>query len=107
MIHGLEKLRGGSDFPTIGQQLVNAAGAAARAMASVMHGSPLIVPIGVELQRQMICADCDENKSGRCRVCGCGVSAQFIRKTHLATEKCPLPVPKWGRWTPQNKTKEN
>jgi hypothetical protein len=30
--------------------------------------------------------------------CGCGVRSQFIRKTHLATEQCPLNPPKWSKY---------
>jgi len=56
------------------------------------------VPIHIRAERETICASCEENLSGRCRKCGCGVRAQWIRKTHLATERCPLEPPKWTEW---------
>lgn len=53
----------------------------------------------IPAQREAICKECPENLEGRCRKCGCGVRSQFIRKTHLATERCPLNPPKWIEWT--------
>lgn len=94
MIHGLER----AGFPPLKTQFSNAVGAAMRAAWAGMIGASMLVPPDVELQRQLICSNCEENRAGRCRVCGCGVSAQFIRKTHLATEKCPLNPPKWLEW---------
>ena len=75
-----------------------------RIASAAILGNPIYVPVEIELQRQMICAVCEENKAGRCVICGCGVSSKIIRKTNLAQEQCPLPKPKWERWKPTIKT---
>lgn len=85
-------------FPSIGTQIMNAGKAAGRVMVAVIQGRSMIVPPEVRAEREAICATCPENLEGRCRKCGCGVKSQFIRKTHIATEECPLPEPKWGQW---------
>jgi hypothetical protein len=67
-------------------------------MGVAIQGKSVIVPPEVRAAREAICAGCEENLAGRCRKCGCGVRSQFLRKTHLASEQCPLPEPKWARW---------
>lgn len=89
---------GGNGFPDAAQQVSNAAGAVVRAARAVIAGKPVRVPPEVLAMREAICAACAENIAGRCRKCGCGVRAQWIRKTDLATEQCPLDPPKWLKW---------
>lgn len=89
---------GGNGFPNPARQVANALGAATRAVKAVAHGKPVVVPPAVLAAREAICKTCEENIAGRCRKCGCGVRSQFIRKTQLATEQCPLDPPKWGKW---------
>jgi hypothetical protein len=88
------------DFPSLPRQARNLAAAATRAIGAAISRRPLLVPPDISLHRETICAACEENLSGRCRKCGCGVRAQFLRKTHLATERCPLNPPKWDAWSP-------
>jgi hypothetical protein len=85
-------------FPSLPRQARNLAAAATRAIGAALAGRPIRVPEDVLKEREAICAACLENLSGRCRKCGCGVRAQLIRKTHLATERCPLDPPKWPAW---------
>ena len=92
------KALGGNRFPSPIQQFRNVAAAATRAAGAVIAGRSVIVPVHIRTERETICASCEENLSGRCRKCGCGVRAQWIRKTHLATERCPLEPPKWTEW---------
>jgi hypothetical protein len=94
-LHGNRTPRGLPSFP---RQARNLAAAATRAIGAALSGRPVLVPEEVRLERETICAACPENLSGRCRKCGCGVRAQLIRKTHLATERCPLNPPKWTAW---------
>ena len=89
----------GNRFPGTIQQLRNATVAAARAVGAAVAGRSVIVPDYIRVEREVICASCEENLAGRCRKCGCGVRAQWIRKTHLATEQCPLEPPKWLKWS--------
>jgi hypothetical protein len=67
-------------------------------MGAVVQGKSVIVPPDVRAAREAICAGCSENLAGKCRKCGCGVKAQWIRKTQFAREQCPLPEPKWVQW---------
>jgi|HubBroStandDraft_1064217.scaffolds.fasta_scaffold1213527_1 hypothetical protein len=76
----------------------NIVAATSRVIGAAAAGRPITVPPEIRAQREAICTGCEENLNGRCRKCGCGVRAQWLRKTHLATEKCPLPEPKWGKW---------
>jgi hypothetical protein len=85
----------GNRFPSIPRQAGNVVAAATRVIGAAIAGRPVRVPPTILAQREAICAACEENLAGRCQKCGCGVRSQFIRKTHLATEKCPLDPPKW------------
>jgi len=87
-----------STLPPIPQQVRNLAAAASRVIGAVVKSKPVFVPAAVREYREAICLVCPENLAGRCRKCGCGVRSQFLRKTHLATERCPLPEPKWLEW---------
>lgn len=89
---------GGNRFPGLTRQVRNVAAAATRAVGAVVRRQSILVPAAVRAEREAICAACEENLVGRCRKCGCGVRAQLIRKTHLATEQCPLDPPKWETW---------
>ena len=82
-------------FPTLPQQAGHVIAAATRAVRAVVAGRRVRVPPEVQAAREAICAECEENLNGRCKKCGCGVRSQLIRKTHLATERCPLNPPKW------------
>lgn len=82
-------------LPPVFVQVRHAAAAATRALGATLAGRSVIVPKEVLAARETLCAACEENLSGRCRKCGCGVRSQFIRKTHLATERCPLNPPTW------------
>lgn len=88
------------DFPSLPRQASNLVGALTRAAGAAIAGRPVFVPPEVLARRDSICAACDENLSGRCRKCGCGVRAQWLRKPRLATERCPLNPPKWDAWSP-------
>jgi hypothetical protein len=101
MVIDFNKMRRREEFPSLPQQALNLTAAGLRAVGQVVKRQPWRVPPEIEAERQAVCAGCEENSTGRCRVCGCGVSAKFIRKTHLAAEQCPLPEPKWNKWTPQ------
>lgn len=51
-------------------------------------------------QRLAICKACDNYKDGGCLKCGCPVAdkRKFLAdKLSMATERCPLNPPKWGR----------
>jgi len=89
----------GNRIPSLGRQFVNMTKAAGRVTNAAIHGRTMIVPPEVRAQREAICKECPENLEGRCRKCGCGIRAQWLRKTHLATERCPLSPPKWIEWT--------
>jgi hypothetical protein len=92
------KAIGGNRFPSMARMAGNAFAATARVARASLAGQPIRVPPDVLRAREMICAACDENLAGRCKKCGCGVRSQLIRKTHLATEQCPLSPPKWPRY---------
>jgi hypothetical protein len=98
------KLLGNRGMPSLPRQAFNAVGAAGRAARAVMQHRPVLVPPEILAQREAICLTCEENLSGRCRKCGCGVRAQWLRKTQFATEQCPLPEPKWLKWTSETLT---
>lgn len=85
----------GNGMPSLTRQAKNFAAAISRSAHAAANLKPVFVPKDVLSAREAICAVCDENLSGRCRQCGCGVRSQFLRKTHLATERCPLDPPKW------------
>jgi hypothetical protein len=87
-----------SGLPGLPRQARNLAAAAARTLRAALAGRPIFVPPDVLKARESICATCEENLAGRCRKCGCGIRAQFLRKTHLATEHCPLTPSKWPEW---------
>lgn len=89
----------GNRSPSLPRQARNLAAAATRVLGAAIRGHPIRVPPEILAARESICAACEENLSGRCRKCGCGVRAQLLRKTHLATERCPLTPPKWKEWT--------
>ena len=86
-------------FPSPARQVVNFGQAMARAAGAAVSGRPVRVPAEVLAEREAICAGCEENLSGRCKRCGCGIQARglglLLRKTHLAGERCPLEPPKW------------
>lgn len=88
----------GNRFPSPITQLRNVAAAASRVVGAAIAGRSVLVPPNILQERETICAACEENLSGRCRKCGCGVRTQFLRKTHLATERCPLNPPKWSQY---------
>lgn len=44
-----------------------------------------------QARRLAICHACPQWDGGRCRICGCALSA----KVSLKTAHCPLPEPKW------------
>jgi hypothetical protein len=90
--------RAPNGLPGLPRQARNLAAAATRTIGAALAGRPVFVPENVRRERETICAICEENLSGRCRKCGCGVRAQLLRKTHLATERCPLNPPKWLAW---------
>jgi hypothetical protein len=91
----------GNRLPSLPRQIGHLAAAATRTIRAIVKNEPVFVPVTVREQRESICAGCEENLSGRCRKCGCGVRAQLLRKTHLAREQCPLNPPKWVAWSPQ------
>lgn len=84
---------------SFGKKTVNAVGAMARVSKAIIEQKPVIVPPEVLKEREAICAACEFNINGTCSKCGCGVRRQFIRKPQLATERCPLPEPKWLEYT--------
>lgn len=86
-------------LPSLPRQARNLMAAATRAIGAAITGRSVFVPADILAHRESICGACEENLSGRCRRCGCGVRAQFLRKTHLATERCPLNPPKWMEWS--------
>jgi hypothetical protein len=92
------KALGGNRLPSIPRMARNAIAAGTRVLRAVAARQPIRVPPDVLEQREAICAGCYENLAGRCKKCGCGVRAQLLRKTHLATEQCPLNPPKWDRY---------
>jgi hypothetical protein len=79
-------------YPPLTQQLRTAAGAATRAVTAAVTGQPVLVSAEERDRRQAICDACPEYDAAarRCRKCGCGGL-----KLSLATERCPLPEPKW------------
>jgi hypothetical protein len=87
-----------SQLASLPRQLGHAAAVVTRTIRAAISGRPIFVPEFVRKEREAICAVCPENLAGRCRKCGCGVKAQLLRKTHLATEQCPLYPPKWLKW---------
>jgi hypothetical protein len=87
-------------FPSLGQQLANAAKAAGRVVGAILKSQPVSVPDDVLASREAICGVCPENVAGRCRKCGCGVKGAIGFKTRLATERCPLTPPKWDVYAP-------
>jgi hypothetical protein len=92
------KALGGNRFPSFPRQARNVAAAASRVVSAIVNRAPVLVPSEIRSTREIICSICEENIAGRCRKCGCGIRAQLIRKTHLATERCPLEPPKWTEW---------
>ena len=85
----------GNRLPSLTQQARNLAAAATRTFRAIIKNEPVFVPVAVREQRQALCAACDYNLNGRCRLCGCCVKSQIFRKTQLAAEECPLNPPKW------------
>jgi hypothetical protein len=77
------------EFPGIGQQLANAAGAVSRVVGAVMTGQAVMVDDATKQSRMATCQACSELIDGKCRLCGCG----YMGKLSLETEKCPL-----GKW---------
>lgn len=67
----------------------NAVGAVGRVLARAARGQPLLAAETVVQARQAVCAACEHLVVGRCRKCGCFLTA----KARLAGERCPL-----GRW---------
>lgn len=61
-------------------------------IAHVAAGSP-IASESEQKYRLEICASCPLLQEGICLKCGCPVE----EKVKLATEKCPLEPPKWGK----------
>jgi hypothetical protein len=47
----------------------------ARQVRHASAGHAILVPPDVRALRESLCAACEENLSGRCRKCGCGVRA--------------------------------
>ena len=93
-----------NQFPSLPRQAGHALAAATRVLGAAVTRQPIRVPPNVLAAREAICAACEENLNGRCKKCGCGVRSggpganRFIRKTHLATEQCPLNPPQWLKY---------
>jgi hypothetical protein len=80
------------DYPPLATQVMNAAKALGRVVSAVARGEPVYVSTEERNRRRAICSGCEHHDpaQNRCRKCGCrGL------KLDLATEKCPLPRPKW------------
>lgn len=77
-------------YPSIGQQVVNAAGAAGRVVRATVAGKQVLVSDEERDRRQAICDVCPEwdAQQRRCTKCGCGGI-----KLAFATESCPI-----GKW---------
>lgn len=85
-------------LPSAGRMLLNAGGALARTVAAVARGAAVMVPDDVQRERIEICGACEfQRADGRCSKCGCYVTSAVLRKTAVATERCP--IGKWERWT--------
>jgi hypothetical protein len=76
-------------YPPLAQQAVSALMAAGRFVKSGMK----TVDKAEYERRLAICKACDQYdaKTKRCKKCGC----QTQVKLRMATERCPLPEPKW------------
>jgi hypothetical protein len=74
-------------FPPPAAQARNLAGAVGRFVAGGMkRATP-----EQQAERLAVCRGCPEFRDGRCRVCGCFLSAKIAS----AAEHCPLDPPKW------------
>jgi hypothetical protein len=82
------------DGPSMLELARNAVSAASRALVAALTGQPVKVSREVHDERQAICSACDfyDAAQAKCTKCGCKGA-----KLWLATERCPLPEPKWDR----------
>jgi hypothetical protein len=78
-----------AEFPSIGQQAANFAGATARTVVAAVTGKQVYCTPEQKAEREAICKPCDKLINGRCVLCGC----PYLRKLERATEDCPI-----GRW---------
>lgn len=82
------RLRGdAAPFPSLATQAANLAGAVARFVGS--GGS--LASEEEKARRLGICQACENYAAGRCRLCGCFLSA----KVASASEHCPDTPPRW------------
>lgn len=79
--------------PSLLQKAKNLAGAAGRVVGAMLRDERVRVDEQEKSRRLEICRGCEffNSDKGVCMKCGCIVKF----KTVLATEHCPLPVPKW------------
>ncbi len=96
-------------LPPLGRQIAGLAGAVGRAAVARGTGRPVVAPPEVIEARTAICRACDHYRAsdGRCggRKTGCGCFVAI--KSTLASERCPLDPPRWGRyegpgWSPRH-----
>lgn len=87
----------GGQFPPLGEQVRNAAGAGARAVKAAATGGGAAASDTTIAKRRETCQSCDNWIGGRCKLCGCFTSL----KIRLATESCPI-----GKWGEERSTKE-
>ncbi len=79
-------------YPSVGQQIANAFGAAGRVVSDIAKGNRVLVSQEEKDRRQAICEEpCAEYdvSQNRCKKCGCSIAV----KPWGASEKCPI-----GKW---------
>ncbi len=80
-----------SEYPSVGQQIANAFGAAGRVAGAIMSGNQVLVSDEEFARRMSICESCPHwTAEKRCKLCGCRQE-----KLRLATESCPDNPPRW------------
>ena len=90
-------------MPSIGKQLVTAAGAAYRVINAAVHGDAVQAREETVANRKSVCLACehcvvitkkDLEIFHRCCDCGCWLDGKSFSKWSLATERCRL-----GKWS--------
>jgi hypothetical protein len=83
-------------LPPTGEMLINFTSAVGRLAKALLSGEEIIRPEERQQEIKTICRACEFYRvsDGRCGKCGCDLE-NYVAKTKLATEHCPLNPQKW------------
>ena len=92
--HKIRSVSGEHSLPSAGQTIRNVGSAAWRLAKALLSGEDILRSESEVESIRAICHACEfyRKSDGRCAKCGCSLD-NFIAKTKLKTEKCPV-----GKW---------